>query len=71
MVYQRIIDFSRQSPVVTFKLLPALIRNELDRGREQGTMKRCRREIIKWSQEQDRSNKKRENEGGNIKRDSK
>ena len=47
MVYQRIIDFSRQSPVVTFKLLPALIRNELDRGREQGTMKRCRREIIK------------------------
>ena len=62
MVYQRIIDFSRQSPVVTFKLLPALIRNELDRGREQGTMKRWRRGNIKWSQEQDRSNKKKENE---------
>ena len=32
MVYQRIIDFSRQSAVVTFKLLRALISNELDRG---------------------------------------
>ena len=61
MVYQRIINLSLQSPV-TFKLLRALISNELDRGREQGTMKRCRRENIKWSQEQDRSNKKKENE---------
>ena len=32
MVYQRIIDFSRQSAVVTFKLLRALISNELNRG---------------------------------------
>ena len=67
MVYQRIIDFSRQSAVVTFKLLRALISNELDRGREQGTMKRWRRGNIKWSQEQDRSNKKRENEGKKYK----
>ena len=39
-----------------------LISNELDKGEgARNNEERCRRENIKWSQEQDRSNKKREN----------